>query len=37
VVSLLPTLPLWLEEDLALPLDLERSYEATFAEMRVTV
>jgi hypothetical protein len=37
VGSLLPTLPLWLEEDLALPLDLERSYEATFVEMRVPV
>jgi hypothetical protein len=33
----LPTLPLWLESDLAVPLDLERSYEATFIEMRVPV
>jgi hypothetical protein len=33
----LPTLPLWLEVDLAVPLDLERSYEATFAEMRIPV
>jgi hypothetical protein len=31
----LPTLPLWLEVDLAVPLALERSYEATFAELRV--
>jgi Protein of unknown function (DUF4058) len=37
VGSLLPTLPLWLEADLAVPLDLERSYEATFVEMRVPV
>lgn len=35
--SPLPTLPLWLEVDLALPLDLERSYEATFVELRVVV
>jgi hypothetical protein len=35
--SVLPTLPLWLETDLALPLELERSYEATFIEMRVPV
>lgn len=33
----LPTLPLWLEDDLALPLNLERSYEATFIELRVTI
>jgi hypothetical protein len=33
----LPTLPLWLEADLALPLNLERSYEATFGELRVGV
>jgi hypothetical protein len=33
--SALPTLPLWLEADLAVPLPLERSYEATFVEMRV--
>jgi hypothetical protein len=31
----LPTLPLWLEADLAVPLHLERSYEATFVELRV--
>jgi hypothetical protein len=31
----LPTLPLWLEADLAVPLTLERSYEATFVELRV--
>lgn len=35
--SSLPTLPLWLEADLAVPLNLERSYEATFAELRVVV
>jgi hypothetical protein len=35
--SLLPTLPLWLEADFAVPLNLERSYEATFVEMRVRV
>jgi hypothetical protein len=35
--SLLPRLPLWLEADLAVPLDLERSYEATFVELRVPV
>jgi hypothetical protein len=35
--TLLPTLPLWLEADLAVPLDLERSYEATFVELRVGV
>jgi hypothetical protein len=33
--SSLPTLPLWLEADLAVPLPLERSYETTFVEMRV--
>lgn len=33
----LPTLPLWLELDLAVPLGLERSYEATFVELRVPV
>lgn len=31
----LPTAPLWLESDFAMPLDLERSYEATFVELRV--
>jgi hypothetical protein len=35
--SELPTLPLWLEDDLAVPLDLERSYQATFVELRVAV
>jgi hypothetical protein len=35
--SPLPTLPLWLEADLAVPLNLERSYEATFVELRVVV
>lgn len=33
----LPTLPLWLEADLAVPLELERSYTATFGELRVGV
>jgi hypothetical protein len=33
----LPTLPLWLEADFAIPLDLERSYEATFIELRIPV
>jgi hypothetical protein len=37
VGALLPTLPLWLEADLAVPLDLERSYEATFVALRVPV
>jgi hypothetical protein len=37
VGSVLPTLPLWLEADLAVPLELERSYEATFGELRVPV
>jgi hypothetical protein len=35
--TLLPTLPLWLETDRAVPLDLERSYEATFGELRVPI
>jgi len=35
--SPLPTVPLWLEADLALPLNLERSYEETFVELRVPV
>src|SRR5262249_31939197 len=33
----LPTVPLWLESDLAVPLELEPSYEATFVELRVPV
>jgi len=33
----LPTLPLWLEMDLAIPLDLAVSYGATFVELRVPV
>jgi Protein of unknown function (DUF4058) len=37
VGGLLPTLPLWLEADLAVPLDLERSYAATFELLRVPV
>jgi hypothetical protein len=35
VGSPLPTLPLWPEADLAVALNLERSYEATFVELRV--
>jgi hypothetical protein len=35
--AVLPTVPLWLEVDLAVPLDLEPSYETTFTEMRVPV
>jgi len=31
----LPTMPLWLETDLAVPLDLEQSYQSTFVELRV--
>jgi hypothetical protein len=31
----LPTLPLWLEEELCLPLPLERSYQATCELLRV--
>ncbi|HEV3118781.1 MAG TPA: DUF4058 family protein [Gemmataceae bacterium] len=37
VGSPLPTLPLLLEADLTVPLPLERSYEATFVELRVPV
>jgi hypothetical protein len=37
VGSDLPTLPLWLETDLAVPLDLKASYEATFVELRVSI
>jgi hypothetical protein len=37
VGSPLPTLPLWLEANLAVPLELERSYEATFVELRVPI
>jgi Protein of unknown function (DUF4058) len=33
----LPTLPLWLETNVAISLPLERSYEATFVELRVVV
>jgi hypothetical protein len=33
----LPALPLWLEAELAVPLNLERSYEATFGELRIAV
>ncbi|SFI35533.1 DUF4058 family protein [Planctomicrobium piriforme] len=32
----LPTLPLWLTENLAIPLDLETSYEATCQAFRIT-
>lgn len=35
--SSLPTLPLWLDVDLAFPLELERTYEATFVALRVPV
>ena len=31
----LPCLPLWLTEDLAVPLDLEASYEQTCRDLRV--
>lgn len=31
----LPTLPLWLDEELAIPLDLESSYEATCRNLRM--
>ena len=31
----LPTLPLWLTEDLAVPLDLERTYETTCRSLRI--
>ena len=31
----LPCLPLWLTEDLAIPLDLEASYEQTFRDLRI--
>jgi hypothetical protein len=31
----LPTLPLWLAEDLAVPLDLEASYEQTCRDLRI--
>jgi hypothetical protein len=31
----LPTLPLWLTEDLAMPLDLEASYEQTCRDLRI--
>ncbi|HUY33450.1 MAG TPA: DUF4058 family protein [Pirellulales bacterium] len=37
VGSLVPTLPLWLEADLAVPLELQRSYEATFTALRISV
>jgi hypothetical protein len=31
----LPCLPLWLTEDLAIPLDLEASYERTCRDLRI--
>ena len=31
----LPTLPLWLADDLAVPLDLEASYEETCSALRL--
>jgi hypothetical protein len=37
VGSPLPTLPLWLETDLAVPLHLDQSYAATFVELRVRI
>src|SRR4051794_20167358 len=33
----LPTLPLWLEDDLCLPLRLEESYRATCASLRIRI
>jgi len=35
VSSLLPVLPLWLSDDLAIPLDLEASYEQTCRDLRI--
>ncbi len=35
VGAALPTLPLWLTEDLAVPLDLESTYEATCRSLRI--
>ena len=35
VGSPLPTLPLWLSDDLAIPLDLEASYEQTCRDLRI--
>lgn len=32
----LPTLPLWLSDELAIPLDLEASYEQTCRDLRIT-
>jgi hypothetical protein len=37
VGSRFPVLPLWLEADLAVPLELEQTYEATFVELRVPI
>jgi hypothetical protein len=31
----LPILPLWLTDDLAIPLDLEASYEQTCRDLRI--
>ncbi|HZK79972.1 MAG TPA: hypothetical protein VFC46_02875, partial [Humisphaera sp.] len=31
----LPTLPLWLSDELAIPLDLEASYEKTCRDLRI--
>jgi len=36
VGSPLPTLPLWLSDELAIPLDLEASYEQTCRDLRIT-
>jgi hypothetical protein len=35
VGSPLPVLPLWLSDDLAIPLDLEASYEQTCRDLRI--
>ena len=31
----LPTLPLWIESDFSVPLDLDASYQATCADLRI--
>jgi hypothetical protein len=36
LTSNLPTLPLWLASDLAVPLELEASYEETCRVLRIT-
>ena len=37
VGAALPTMPLWLDETLCLPLTLEESYQATCAALRIRV